>query len=556
MTATGEERPGTQDGGPGAEGRAAAGGHSDDASPGHPDDALPGRSDDAPPGHSDDAPSGKPDEYRNPFAVPTAVARSVVAGPEPASGAGGAVTPVASRPAGSARTGHAGLASAPPFTPSDAVGTPARPAPFAPSGSALPGSAPSGFAPSGFASPGSAPSGSAPPGFAPLEAAPPGWTPLAADPTRSGRRRGRRRLPFGLVAGLVAAAFGAGVLGGLVGARVEDRTFRPADAGLPAAIGTDGGDRAADGVAGIAARVLPSVVSIKVTTADGAATGSGVVLRQDGYLLTNHHVVARSGEAGATVVVLLADGSQESATVVGSTADYDLAVLKIEVSGLVPLVLGDSDTVQVGDPVVAVGAPLGLAGTVTSGIVSALNRPVVAGDGTDATAFINAIQTDAAINPGNSGGPLVNTAGEVIGINSAIAQPPGMATASGGSIGLGFAIPSNQARRTAEQLIETGVATYPVIGVLLDPAYTGEGVQVTTTPQNGVAPVTSGGPADRAGIRAGDVILAIDGRPVTASDELVVAIRSRTPGDAVVLRVRSGNDERDVRVVLDESAAG
>ena len=187
--------------------------------------------------------------------------------------------------------------------------------------------------------------------------------------------------------------------------------------------------------------------------------------------------------------------------------------------------------------------------TVTAGIVSALNRPVTAGNVTE-TAFINAIQTDAAINPGNSGGPLVNTAGEVIGINSAIAQTPGALQT--GSIGVGFAIPSNQARRTAEELIETGRATYPVIGVLLDQRYTGEGVQVSTEPQEGQAPVTPDGPADRAGIVPGDVILAIDGRPVTAADELIVAIRARAPGDAISLMVRSEGQVREIRVVLDE----
>jgi putative serine protease PepD len=373
----------------------------------------------------------------------------------------------------------------------------------------------------------------------------------------AGRPRSRRRrVPLGLLSGLVVAAFGAGLLGGLVGARIGDDD-RLVDAGLPAAVGSGAGDRAPESVAGIADTVLPSVVSIEVSAPEGTSSGSGFVLRQDGYILTNHHVVAGAVGAGTSVVVLLGDGSQLPASVVGSTADYDLAVLKVEAEGMTPLVLGDSDDVRVGDPVVAVGAPLGLAGTVTSGIVSARNRPVAAGGGTESTAFINAIQTDAAINPGNSGGPLVNAAGEVVGINSAIAQPPGASASSGGSIGLGFAIPSNQARRTAEQLIETGSATYPVIGVLLDASYTGEGVQVATAPQGSQQPVTAGGPADRAGIRPGDVILSIDGRPVTASDELIVAIRARTPGDTVELRVRGVDGaERDVPVVLDESAQG
>lgn len=373
--------------------------------------------------------------------------------------------------------------------------------------------------------------------------------PLVESPGTRGRAR--RGLSFGWAVAVVVLALVAGAVGGILAPLLLD-DGRIADAGLPAAVGTGAGDRAPESVAGVAATVLPSVVSIEVVGAEGTSTGSGLVLRQDGYILTNNHVVQDGADAGATISVLFADGKEDAATIVGRTPDYDVAVLKVERTGLVPLVLGDSDDVVVGDPVIAIGAPLGLEGTVTTGIVSALNRPVSAGDATD-TAFINAIQTDAAINPGNSGGPLVNAAGEVVGINSAIAQPPGAVSAAGGSIGLGFAITSNQARRTAEQLIENGVATYPIIGVLLDQAYTGEGVQVATEPSGGNPSVTPRGPADRAGIRRGDVIVAIDGRPVTEPDELIVAIRAKTPGDTVVLTVRTGTEERDVRVVLDES---
>ncbi len=189
----------------------------------------------------------------------------------------------------------------------------------------------------------------------------------------------------------------------------------------------------------------------------------------------------------------------------------------------------------------------------TTGIVSALNRPVTAGE-TGTAAYINAIQTDAAINPGNSGGPLVNSAGEVIGINSAIAQTPSQVLGTtAGNIGLGFAISSNQAARTSKQIIDKGFATFPIIGVLLDSSYTGEGVQVTTSAQGGVQPVTPDGPADRAGIVAGDIILAIDGRPVSQSDELIVSIRSRAPGETVTLTLRDGNSQRDVKVTLGEA---
>ena len=399
---------------------------------------------------------------------------------------------------------------------------------------------------------------------APTPAGPASSSPEASGPeaSRPGADRSgppespRARLGGARVAVILTLALLAGLVGGFVGDQVSGSVSPDGEtsADLPAATGgaeaASGFDRPDGSLASTAADVLPSVVSFEVTGADGnVSSGSGFVLRADGYVVTNDHVVA-AGTGGGEVVVVLADGSEHEGDVVGRTSDYDLAVVKIDVDELTPLALGDSDDVVVGDEVLAVGAPLGLDSTVTSGIVSALHRPVQAGDQAT-TAFIDAIQTDAAINPGNSGGPLVNAAGEVVGINSAIAQPPGAMQATG-SIGLGFAIPANQVRTTAEQLIESGQATYPVIGVLLDTSYSGEGVKVAEEAQQGNAPVTDGGPADVAGIRPGDIILQIDGRPVAQSDELIVAIRASQPGDPVTLRVRSGDDERDVRVVLQE----
>ncbi|GAB2489504.1 hypothetical protein GCM10027063_33510 [Promicromonospora xylanilytica] len=375
----------------------------------------------------------------------------------------------------------------------------------------------------------------------------------ATRPATRSRRGGfgARAVSAVVLLGLVAGAGGGVAAYGLLDAQ---DSVRPADAALPRpADGAEQVQRPEGSVAAIAAAALPSVVSIEVRARQGVATGSGMILKADGYILTNNHVVAEA-EAGADVTVTFSDGHEQPAELVGATPDYDLAVIRVKEEGLEPLVLGDSDEVVVGDAVLAVGSPLGLEATVTTGIVSALHRPVKAGEAAEA-AFIDAIQTDAAINPGNSGGPLVNSAGEVIGINSAIAQGPGTAAATG-NIGLGFAIPSNQARHTAEQLIETGTATFPVIGVLLDPSYQGEGVQVSQEAQQGTPAVTPDGPADQAGLEPGDVILSIDGRPVSVADELIVAIRAKAPGDPVTLTVRSGGDERDVRVVLEERSSG
>lgn len=350
-----------------------------------------------------------------------------------------------------------------------------------------------------------------------------------------------------------AARFSAGFLGLtlLVGAAGGVGAFLVTDTlSDPGSLAQAGSLPAGNTIAAVTEAALPSVVSIEVTL-DGTAVsgGSGFVIREDGFILTNNHVVA---DGDGTVRVLFSDGIVETGTVLATTPDYDLAVVKVERTGLPALLFGDSDALVVGDPVIAVGSPLGLDATVTTGIVSALHRPVSVGGGDDVPSFIDAIQTDAAINPGNSGGPLLNFRGEVIGITSAVAALPGATSDSGaGSVGLGFAIPSNQASRTAEELISTGHATYPVVGILLDRYYTGGGVKVVDDdPENGVVAVAPGGPGDVAGIQAGDIILSIDGRPIARAVDLVVAIRAKTAGDTVILEVKRGSKTESVSVVL------
>jgi putative serine protease PepD len=393
-----------------------------------------------------------------------------------------------------------------------------------------------------------------PPDGPPLDSPPLDSPPLEVPPAHA--HRAPTTLPLPAVLALAAVvALVAGLLGGLGGAWWQNhRDNGGPGISLPRASGGSTA-RPADSVAGVVRRVLPSVVTIKVTGSQVSDTGSGFVLHSSGYVVTNNHVVSAAA-TGGTISVVFADGKSVKGTIVGRDASYDLAVVKVARTGVPELTLGESKDVVVGDPVIAVGAPLGLQGSVTTGIVSALNRPVTAGEVRSESSFINAIQTDAAINPGNSGGPLVDAAGDVIGVNSAIAQLPGGSGlgAQSGSIGVGFAIPSDQVRTTAEQLISTGKALHPVIGVLLDQQYQGEGVQVAKSASNGQPPITPGGPADRAGIKPGDVITAIDGHPASDSDEFVVAIRAHAPGDVVTLTVRTGSKERTVMVTLQGSS--
>jgi putative serine protease PepD len=278
----------------------------------------------------------------------------------------------------------------------------------------------------------------------------------------------------------------------------------------------------------IASLVTPSVVSISVTTASGGGTGSGSIYKSNAnssYIITNNHVVNTSG-AAATIKVELSNGDQYPATVVGRDSGYDIAVLQIQVGNLPAVTIGDSTKVSVGDPVLAIGSPLGLASTVTSGIVSALNRPVSTGT-VDAQSYVDAIQTDAAINPGNSGGALIDAQGRIIGVNSAIATLSSGSTS--GSIGLGFSIPINEAKRVIDEIIATGKSTRPVLGVFFDTTYTGEGAKI--------GKLSAGEGAEKAGVPVGAIIRSIDGVKIPNTDTAIVRIRSYAPGAVVTIVV-------------------
>ena len=346
---------------------------------------------------------------------------------------------------------------------------------------------------------------------------------------------------------LLALTVLAGLLGGGVGAFTvstlvadEDATSTTAERSRrlpsrPAPLPEDN-----TSVVAVADELLPSVVQIKVSTSSGGSTGSGFVLDDDGHVITNNHVVEMAAEEGQ-IRVVLRSGAERKATIVGRSPSYDLAVLDVAGKPLEPASIGRSSDLKVGQPVVAIGSPLGFSSTVTSGIVSALDRPVTAGRAGE-DSYIRAVQTDAAINPGNSGGPLVDLQGRVIGVNSAIATL-GSGLGPSGSIGVGFAIPIDQVRRTAQQILDTGKAVYPIIGASVDTG-SNDGALINS--------VNPDSPAERAGLREGDVIVSIDRQRVTNGIELIVAIRSHVPGDEVVLRYQRDGEERRAVVTLDE----
>ena len=393
------------------------------------------------------------------------------------------------------------------------------------------------------AGPYSAPAEPTPPRYAPA----PAPAPVAA-PSRH-RRRGLGILGTVLVAAVVAAVVGsfAGLAGYAVGRAVDsnaDTSATGTGTTTPQAPVAPSAPMVEGSIGQIAASTLPSVVSILAEGDVESGSGSGFVIRPNGYILTNNHVVDLAADGGELTVVF-SDGERAKGTVVGTNPSYDLAVVKVDRRGLPTVPLGDSSQVRVGDVAIAIGAPLGLEGTVTSGIVSALDRPVIAGESQEDASYINAIQTDAAINPGNSGGPLLNSAGSVIGVNSAIATLA--VGGEAGSIGLGFSIPSNSAKRIADELIATGSSRTPLLGVSLDNAFTDNGARVSN--------VTNGSAADDAQLEAGDVIVRIDDRSINDATELVVAIRSYAPGDEIEIGYQRDGQDRTTTLVLGDDSS-
>ncbi|TDB90482.1 PDZ domain-containing protein [Actinomadura sp. KC216] len=376
----------------------------------------------------------------------------------------------------------------------------------------------------------------------------PNWAPVPALPpsARGGPGLGLFAI-VALIVALVAGAVGAGV--GVIATDGDD-------GGSVSLGGSNDSDtpiqaRPPDSVAGVAQRVLPSVVMIRAQASQGEVGGTGFIVN-GGYVITNNHVVAG---AGGQIQIVFNDKKVLPATVKGTDPSSDVAVLKPEGQHSLPaLTVGDSSKIAVGDPVIAIGSPLGLQGSVTTGIVSSLNRAVpTRGEGGGDASYLNAIQTDAAINPGNSGGPLVDAKGRVIGINTAIATLGGGGLGGeqqSGSIGLGFAIPINQGKRVAEEIIRTGSVRQAKLGVLPDPRYQEGGALIMPEPVNGQQPVTKGGPADKAGLKPGDVITKVDGKPIEDATDLIAQIRSRAPGDRIKVTYRRGSQENTVEVTL------
>ena len=389
---------------------------------------------------------------------------------------------------------------------------------------------------------------------APQPPAPPSWRPYAQGPALPPPAPKRnRRLAF---AGSVVAASllvgGAAGIGGAAAYSALDDDASGASGGSTSVqtskvVDTPTSSASPGSVQAVAQEVLPSVVKIEVSGAEGSGSGSGIILSSDGKILTNNHVVEVAGDGG-TMTVAFNDGTKASATILGTDPLTDTAVIQAQdVSGLTPATIGKSGDLQVGQGVVAIGSPFGLESTVTSGIVSALDRPVDVGSDEAGNATVYpAIQTDAAINPGNSGGALTDLNGRVVGINASIRTAGSSSGGESGSIGLGFAIPIDQAERIGDQLAQQGFATQAVMGIGVGQAQQGVAENGAT-----ISTVTPGGPAAAAGLQPGDVVTRVNDRVIDDGDSLVAAIRTQEPGAQVTLTVQSqGGAERQVPVTL------
>ncbi|MFC9506578.1 S1C family serine protease [Streptomyces sp. NPDC057002] len=360
----------------------------------------------------------------------------------------------------------------------------------------------------------------------------------------------------GLVVAILAAALLAGGLGGGLGYTLAKNNDENSGSTTVSA-STSGGDLKRDPgtVAGVAAKALPSTVTIEAESNSGeGGTGTGFVFDKQGHIVTNNHVVAGAVDGGK-LTATFPSGKKYDAEVVGHAQGYDVAVVKLKnaPSDLKPLTLGDSEKVAVGDATIAIGAPFGLSDTVTTGIISAKNRPVASSDGSGSQAsYMSALQTDASINPGNSGGPLLDAQGNVIGINSAIQSTGngGFGTGQSGSIGLGFAIPINQAEYVAQELIKTGKPVYAKIGASVSLDDSSDGAQITDQGAGGAAPVEPGGPAAKAGLKPGDVITKLDDRVIDSGPTLIGEIWTHKPGDKVTITYERGGKQQTVDVTL------
>ncbi|WP_432079106.1 trypsin-like peptidase domain-containing protein [Streptomyces sp. YPW6] len=385
----------------------------------------------------------------------------------------------------------------------------------------------------------------------------PVWgAPVPPGPGPAGGKTGRSRAG-GLVAAVAVAALVAGGIGGALGFWAADRNDSGSSGNSTTVSASDGPKdlkRPAGTVAGVAAKALPSVVTIDAQGGDGGGgTGTGFVYDKEGHILTNNHVVASAAESGE-LSATFSDGKKYAAEVVGRAQGYDVAVLKLKnpPQGLTPLPLGNSESVAVGDSTIAIGAPFGLSNTVTTGIISAKNRPVASGDGqSNKNSYMSALQTDASINPGNSGGPLLDASGAVIGINSAIQSTGGgLGQSQAGSIGLGFAIPINQAKNVAEQLIKTGKPVYPVIGATVTMEENTGGAAISAEGAGGTPAVTPNGPAAKAGLKAGDVITKFNDTVIDSGPTLIGEIWTRKPGEKVTLTYERDGKEATAEVTL------